>query len=229
MCKGRDLFLRLGMITMKDLLILGTDVHALEMAEIVERLNRTTPTWNLLGYLTDDEKKAGKELNGYPVFVVQEGIVRFPNAFFVPAYGRGWKMAVPTERLVSLVDPSSFVSRTAKIGVGCVIFPNCYVGLNAHIGNYVFCLSGVIINHDDVIEDRVVLASGVKLAGYVRVEADCYLGQGCACKQKVKIGRGSLIGMGAVVVKDVPPNSVMVGNPARELRDHQPTNEKESN
>jgi len=35
----------------------------------------------------------------------------------------------------------------------------------------------------------------------------------------VRIGRGSLIGMGAVVVKDVVPDSVIIGNPGRKLRD----------
>lgn len=70
-----------------------------------------------------------------------------------------------------------------------------------------------------MIEDRVEITSGVNLAGYVHVEADCYLGQGCTCRQNIRIGRGSLIGMGSVVVKDVPPNSVMVGNPARKLRE----------
>jgi len=83
----------------------------------------------------------------------------------------------------------------------------------------VFCLSGCIINHDDMIEPRTILASGVTLAGHVHVESDCYLGQGCTCRQYLRIGRGSLIGMGAVVLDDVAPNSVMVGNPARKLRD----------
>jgi acetyltransferase-like isoleucine patch superfamily enzyme len=100
-----------------------------------------------------------------------------------------------------------------------VLYSHCFVGLNARIGDALFCLSGCIINHDDVIEDRVTLASGVTLAGSVHIEADCYLGQGCTVRQELRIGRGSLIGMGAVVVSDVPPNSVIVGNPGRRLRD----------
>ena len=66
---------------------------------------------------------------------------------------------------------------------------------------------------------RVFSASGVTLDGYVHVEPDCYLGQGCNCRQCVRIGRGSLVGMGAMVTRDVAPNSVMIGNSARKLRD----------
>ncbi len=113
------------------------------------------------------------------------------------------------------------MSRTAQIGAGCVIYPHSFVGLNAILGDRVFCLSGSVINHDVVLEDRVVVASGVSLAGSVYVEPDCYLGQACTVRQYVRIGRGSLIGMGAVVIHDVVPNSVIVGNPGQRLRDRE--------
>ena len=143
----------------------------------------------------------------------------YPEAFLVPDNEWPRSLAIPADRLASLIDPSVFLSRTAVIGAGCVLYPHCFVGLNARIGDAVFCLSGSIINHDAVIENRVVIASGVTLAGSVHVEPDCYLGQACTIRQNVRIGRGSLIGMGAVVVRDVPPGSVIVGNPGRKLRD----------
>ncbi|HZO90309.1 MAG TPA: hypothetical protein VFB38_18430 [Chthonomonadaceae bacterium] len=203
----------------RDLLILGAGVHSAEMAEIAERINRVEPTWNLLGFLSPDAAQQGTLRNGYPVLGPPEALAAYPSAYLVPDNEWPRALPVPYERLVSLIDPSVFVSRTARIGRGCVIYPHSYIGLNARIGDYAFCLSGCVINHDDVLEDRVVLASGVSLAGSVHVEADCYLGQACTIRQYVRIGRGSLIGMGAVVVKDVAPNSVIVGNPGRKLRD----------
>lgn len=209
---------------MRDLLILDTGVHTQEMVEIVERVNRATPTWKLLGYITRDEKQVGQILNGVPVVGTPSDLSRYPTAGLVPGNEGSWKQRedLPRHQLVSLIDPSVFVSRTAKIGVGCVFYPGCYIGLNAKIGDFVFCLSGGVINHDDVIENGVVMASGVTLAGVVHVEPDCYLGQSCTIRQNLKIGRHSLIGMGAVVVNDVPPNSVMAGNPARKIRDNIP-------
>lgn len=206
----------------RDLIILGTGVHGSEMVEIVERINRVEKTWNLLGFLSPSDKGVGSESNGVKVLGAKEAIGDYPDAFFVPDNEFPRSFAVPLDRLVSLVDPSTFVSRTATVGRGCVIYPSCYVGLRAKVGDYVFVLSGSVINHDDVVEDRSVLASAVTLAGSVHVEPDCYMGQSCTVRQFTRIGRGSLIGMGAVVVKDVPPNSVMVGNPARKLRDKEP-------
>ena len=204
---------------MRDLLLLGLDVHNAEMAEIVERVNAVRPTWNLLGYVSADGARVGEVYNGYSIYDTSALTTHYPEACVV-GNEYGWKseVLIPRERYVSLIDPSSWVSRSAQIGVGCVVFPNCYVGLRAVLGDYLFCLSGSIINHDDVLEERVVVTSGVRVAGNVHVEAHCYLGQACTIRECLRIGHHSLIGMGAVVVRDVPPHAVMVGNPARYLR-----------
>jgi sugar O-acyltransferase (sialic acid O-acetyltransferase NeuD family) len=202
----------------RDLLIAGDGVHGAEMAEIVERINRAAPTWNLLGYLSADESKVGAARNGYPVLGSWETLDTFPHAALVPDNEWPRSLPLPHDRLVSLIDPSVFVSRTARVGVGCVFYPHGYLGLSARIGDHVFALAGCTVNHDDVLEDRVVLASGVTLAGSVHVEEGCYLGQSCSVRQMLRIGRDSVIGMGAVVIRDVPPGSVIVGNPGRLLR-----------
>ncbi len=207
---------------MRNLLILGTGPHACEMVDIVHRVNLAEQTWNLLGFIAKDQKTVGREFNGYKVIGTLDDLGRHPDACLTTdCDGPNWAGDVPRERFVSLIDPSVFVSRTATIGAGCVLYPGCIVGHNATLGDFVFCLSGCTINHDDVIDDCVTVASRVTLAGAVHVESGCYMGQSCTVRQFLKIGKGSLVGMGAVVVKDVPPNSVMVGNPATKLKDRE--------
>ena len=204
----------------QDLIILGGGVHGLEMAEMVERINAVRPLWNLRGYLVPAGRAeaAGGQRHGYPVLGTSADLERFPDAVFVPDNEFHDPVKLPAERMVSIVDPSCFVPRSARVGRGCVIYPHCFLGHNVSLGDRVFVLAGCTINHDDCLEDNVVLASGVTLAGGVRVERGCYLGQGCCVRQLLKVGAGSLIGMGAVVIGDVAPDSVMVGNPARLLR-----------
>lgn len=207
----------------KELIICSVGVHAMEMSEIVERINAVTLTWKLLGFFAEKSRAAAlkdKELNGYPVLGTIDDLERYPDAGLVP--GNEFHDPFPIEHCVSIVDPSSFVSRTAAIGRACVVYPGCYIGHKAALGDRVFMLSGCTVNHDDRIENNVVMASGVTLAGVVTVETECYLGQSCTVRQYLRIGKDSLIGMGSVVVKDVPPNSVMIGNPARSLRDKKP-------
>jgi len=206
---------------MRDLIILGTGVHAAEMVEIVARVNDASPTWNLLGLVGSEGRRAraDEECSGYPVLDTRTALDRLPDAWFVPDNDWPRPTGVPSDRLATLVDPSSFVSKTARVGAGCVIYPNCFIGLNAVLGDRVFVLSGSIINHDVQLADDVVVCSCVSLAGSVHVEQGCYLGQSCTVRQRLRIGRGSLVGMGSVVVKDVPPATVVVGSPARKLRD----------
>ena len=208
--------------TLRELIILGTGVHAAEMAEMVQRINAVRPTWNFLGHIQAQDFVPGETFNDQPILGTFEAVGRYPAAGLVPDNGFPRALiTVPRERLTSLVDPTAVVSPSATIGAGCVIYPHCFVGYKAKIGDFSFILSGAIINHDDVLEERVIVASGVALAGYVHIEAGCYLGQACTIRQTLRIGAGSLVGMGAVVVKDVPPNSIMVGNPARKLKDRE--------
>ncbi len=127
---------------MRDLIILSTGVHAAEMAEIVDRVNQAAPTWNLLGYLTVSDDAPAEVVNRYPVLGPVTCIAEYREAFFVASNGWPAELLPPREWLATLIDPSAFVSRTVTIGAGCVIYPHCYVGLNARLGDGVFMLSG---------------------------------------------------------------------------------------
>lgn len=203
---------------MQDLIILGTGVHGGEMAHIVERINRQQPTWRLIGHIAPKPSEQ-KAFAGHPILGTMEALATYPYCAIIADNEFPREIAFPKERLAALVDPSCYVHPTAKIGPGCVIFPNCFIGLNAVLGHQVFMLSGCIVNHDCRIEDRVIFASGVTLAGAVQVETGSYMGQACTVRQHLRIGHDSLVGMGAVVVDDVPARAVMAGNPARKLRD----------
>jgi acetyltransferase-like isoleucine patch superfamily enzyme len=206
---------------MHDLIILGAGPHAQEMTDIVREINHAHLMWNLLGFLVPEAQadQVGTMLAcGHAVLGTYAAIECYPDACFVPEYNCG-HADVPPQRLVSLIARSAFVASTARIGKGCVVYPHCFVGHNTVLGDRVFMLAGSVINHDCRLEDDVTVGSTVSLAGFVHVEAGCYLGQACTIRQYLCIGRGSLIGMGSVVVADVPPNCVMVGNPARKLKE----------
>ena len=151
---------------MRDLIILGTGVHSAEMAHIIERINRLQPTWNLIGHIEPKPAEA-REFAGHPILGTVEMLTQYPQAVLVPDNEFPRDVLIPVERLVSLVDPSCYVHPTARIGAGCVLYPNCFIGYKASLGLRVFMLGGCIINHDDIIADHAVLASGVTLAGAV--------------------------------------------------------------
>jgi len=79
-------------------------------------------------------------------------------------------------------------------------------------------MPGVGLTHDVVIEDYAILASGVNLAGGVRVGEGAYLGAGCLVREHLSIGAGAMVAMGAVVVRDIGAREVWQGVPARQTR-----------
>jgi sugar O-acyltransferase (sialic acid O-acetyltransferase NeuD family) len=212
---------------MQALIILGAGPHAQEMAEMVEQINRHAgaQVWNLLGFLVPETQLGliGTRLgSGLSVLDTYAGLDDYPDASFALEYNCGapeiGSDLLPRERVINLVAPGAFVSTTAHLGTGCVIYPGCFVGHNARLGDRVFALAGAAINHDCVLEDDVTLCSHASLAGFVHIGAGTYLGQACTVRQYLHIGQDSLVGMGAVVVSNVPANSIVVGNPARKLR-----------
>src|SRR5262245_43336026 len=124
------------------------------------------------------------------------------------------RTGVPLDRFATLVHPQAGVSSRAKLGRGILINYGASVAGNVTIGDQVSIGPGCIIGHDSVIEPFTMLAPAAVVSGFCQVGEASYIGAGAMIRQNLRIGAGALVGMGAVVVKDVPPAAVVVGNPA---------------
>ncbi|WP_072806045.1 acyl-ACP--UDP-N- acetylglucosamine O-acyltransferase [Rhodococcoides yunnanense] len=82
------------------------------------------------------------------------------------------------------------------------------------IGADCFIMNRTSVEHDCQLGDGTITAAGTVLAGHVSVGPGCNFGVGSAVHQRRVVGAGAMVGMGAVVTKDVPPFSTVVGNPA---------------
>jgi acetyltransferase-like isoleucine patch superfamily enzyme len=68
----------------------------------------------------------------------------------------------------------------------------------------------------------VHLAPGARLAGCVTIEDFAMVGTGASVLPRLRIGKGAVVGAGAVVLEDVPPWTVVAGNPARSIGRREP-------
>lgn len=109
------------------------------------------------------------------------------------------KLAMAGHKVSPLIFPS-------KICNGVKLGENIVIGLNSQI------------HHDCIIENNVVLSPHCTLLGNVHVKENAFLGANCCIKQGTTIGENAVIGMGSNVLNDVPPNAVMVGNPAKFIK-----------
>ncbi len=108
------------------------------------------------------------------------------------------------------------------IGEGAILCPFSTITSNTKIGRFFHSNIYSYVAHDCVIGDFVTFAPCVHCNGKVVIEDYAYIGTGAVIKQgtnerPITIGRGSVVGMGAVVTKSVPPFATVIGNPAVEL------------
>lgn len=86
------------------------------------------------------------------------------------------------------------------------------------IGNHVKIDNLVHIAHNVVIGDYSYIIACTILGGGVRIGKNCWIAPNVSIKQQLCIGDNVLVGLGAVVLKDVDENTVVVGNPAKALK-----------
>ncbi len=114
----------------------------------------------------------------------------------------------------SYVSPRAFVWPNVKLGEHCFIFENNVVQPFATLGDDVVLWSGNHIGHHSTIRDHCFISSHVVVSGFVDVGANAFVGVNAAVGNNVTIGADCLIGAGAVVVKNVPPDTIVKANHA---------------
>lgn len=129
------------------------------------------------------------------------------------------RLGLPERRYATVVHPFAQVSRSSTVGAGSVLLAGVVLTADATISRHVAVMPHAVVTHDVVVRDFATLASGVKLGGGVVVDEGAYLGAGAMVREGVRIGAWSQVGMGSVVLRDVPDGEVWAGNPARKLRD----------
>jgi sugar O-acyltransferase (sialic acid O-acetyltransferase NeuD family) len=120
-------------------------------------------------------------------------------------------------QLTSVIDQSITKGNYVKIEQGCTLMAGLKVSNGVKFEKGVLAYYDVVVTHDVEIGNFVELSPGCKLLGHVKVEDEVQVGAGAIILPKLKIGNGAIIGAGAVVTKNVRPNTVVVGNPAKEL------------
>ena len=144
------------------------------------------------------------------------------NDRFVIAVGDPKTRAALTQRLaargatfLSVVHPTAYVSRTASLGVGCIVAPFATIGANARIGEHSVLTFYASVGHDAVVGRCCALSPHAVANGGSRIGDRVFVGSHAVINPLQTVANDAKIAAGAVVYRAVPARSLAAGNPAK--------------
>jgi len=203
------------------LYIYGRGGTGREVLDIALRINAREFRWNDFYFIDDTENSSDSELtvvalddipaNELCEVIVAVGEPEVRKALYNRVKSKNLKFA-------TLIDQSSIVYPSCKLGNGCIIYPNTVVSCSSDVSENVMVQFNTIIGHDIVVGPHTVVSSCVTLGGGVAIGELTFVGMGSLIKERVTVGAQSIVGLGSVVYKDIPDGMIVVGNAARVVR-----------
>ena len=206
---------------MNNILIIGAGGHSTVVVETIKLTNE----YDEILFLDDNlEKKIfGKNIFGSTQMYSEENIKkRFSNA--IVALGDSTLRINWIEKLINegyevptVIHPKTYISPSATIGIGSVVFAGAVIQPEVNIGIGVIINTSSSVDHNVQIADGTHVCPGVSIAGNVNIGKNSWVGIGSSIIQGINIGNNATIGAGSVVINDIPDKSKVVGVPAKPI------------
>ena len=184
----------------------------------------------IVGFLDDDPKLVGTNVKGVPVLggVSMMKTIRQTHgveAVYCPLGNNKLRvkflsMAKECElQTPNYIHPSVNISPNVTIGEGVYILLGTCIMPHTIIKNYVMISMNVSLAHHNVLEEGVFLSTGCNFGASIHAHKYAYCGISSTIMTGLhELGEDCLIGAGAVVIRDVEPNAVMAGVPAKVIK-----------
>lgn len=210
---------------LKKIIIVGAGGMGGDTQWLIERINRASATYDLLGYVDDGILK-GNLVNDYPVLGGMEVLEKIKEpvcaAFAIgnPQIRRKLLEQCRKNDAITypnLIDPSVIMSDRVKLGQGNIICASVILTMNLTIGDFNLICNRSIVGHDDCIGDFNTLYPGVLLSGTVTLKDRIQVGTGSQVIQGLKIENDIIIGAGGTVIQDLLEPGTYVGAPVKRV------------
>jgi sugar O-acyltransferase (sialic acid O-acetyltransferase NeuD family) len=123
---------------------------------------------------------------------------------------------------INAIHPGAIIAASVELKHGIMISANATINPLVTLGQGVICNTSCSIDHECVIEDYAHIAPGAVLCGNVRIGAGTFVGANAVIKQGVTVGKNVTIGAGTVIIRDIPDDTMVVGNPQRVVQKEVP-------
>ncbi len=211
----------------KKIAILGGVGSGTIVAQAIADLAKAGSAITCAGYL-NDRVQTGDFLGNLPVIGPFDAWRDLPaEVMLIPAIHKVGDMknriariealGIPEERFASVIHPSACIADDTSIAGGTYVGPHAVIMPGARVGRRTSLRAGCYISHDVELEDWCFVGPNTVVSGRSRLDTAAYLGPGVNVREETFIGRYATVGLGSVVIRDIPAKKTVAGNPAREL------------
>lgn len=211
---------------MKELVIFG----AADIAQLAYYYFTNDSDYKVAAFTVDTEYLKTNEFCGLPVIPFEEVVNQYPPEkydFFVAlSYARLNQIRKEKYltakslgyRLASYISSHATILNDFRIGDNCFILEDNTIQPFATIGNNVTLWSGNHIGHHSTIHDHCFLASHIVISGRVVVGEACFIGVNATLRDHIEIGEKCVIGAGTLILTDIEPGGVYIGQVTKRAR-----------
>lgn len=184
--------------------------------------------YRVIAFAVDDEYyKEGANVNNVPLIRAGEDLKRLAQnerkLAVVICIGAATARKAAFERLRAygclsfppIISPMVHTAPDLQVGEGSVIHSHCVISVNVKIWKCVFMNCDISLGHDVVVDDFVSIYPRCDISGNVSIGSCASIGAKSFVLEKKTVGENAVVAPGAIVLRNVPPNTTVMGNPAK--------------
>lgn len=212
------------------IIVIGGKGAAVVIAEQIYDTQIVTGRYEFLGFAFDDEAYY-PEVSGFPILCKTRDVYnrygKYDDVTYIFTMYRSdiYKdrialrdsYGIPLSKWSNFVHHSAFIARSVQMGYGNVILANSVVNSGVRMGNFNTLHSTCMIGHDNRIGDSNFFTAHTVIGSNNRIGNGCFFGLNTSLNNYIEIGDNVFCGMGSNVIKSVPPNAMVYGNPAKQV------------
>lgn len=209
---------------MKHLIIIGARGFGRCVYSIAKSMKDYNQEFDIKGFL-DDKSDALNEYQNYPPILdsVESYMVQKDDIFICAlgdvSYKKKYTDIILNKggEFMSIIHPTACINQNAHIGNGCVIACGVVVDSDAYVNDFTCIQAYAVLGHDVNVGKWSMLDCQTFVGGFTTIGESVTIHTGSKIVPSIHIDNQATINAGSIVIRNVKKDSVVMGNPAREM------------